>query len=165
MEGDRCASPMSRGIRQRLDDLQLLDDRAGPSVRNDERHRLVMLGSGVNEVNVQPIDLGDELRKGVQSGLYLAPVVFGRPISRERLRRRQLHALRCIRDRFPFGPLGRLDAPAQVRELRFRNVHLERTNIALDVARLSSHCGRSLSHGVQSPGKSEQPERGRSNGC
>ena len=85
---------MRRGIGQRIDDLQLLDDRAGPSVRDDERQRIFMLRTNVNEVNVQPIDLGDELRQGVQPRLALAPVVFRRPIARELLNRRELHALR-----------------------------------------------------------------------
>ena len=62
--------------------------------------------------------------------LALAPVVFGRPIARELLHRRELHALRCIRDRFPLRPLRRVDAPAQLGELRFRNIHMKRTNCA-----------------------------------
>ena len=37
------ARAMGRGIDERVDDLQLLDDRAGPSVRNDERQRFVMV--------------------------------------------------------------------------------------------------------------------------
>ena len=64
MEGVRCAAAMRRGIGQRIDDLHLLDDRAGPSVRDDERQRIFMLRADVNEVNVQPVDLGDELRAG-----------------------------------------------------------------------------------------------------
>ena len=119
---------MCRGIGQWIDDLHLLDDRAGPSVRDDERQRIFVLRTHVNEVNVQPIDLGDELRQGVQSRLALAPVVLRRPIARELLHRRELHALRCIRDRFPFRPPGRVDAPAQFGEFRFRNIHLKRTN-------------------------------------
>ena len=60
--------------------------------------------------------------------LDLAPVVFRPPIAREFLNRRELHALRCIRDRFPFRPLGRVDAPAQFGKFRFRNIHMKRTN-------------------------------------
>ena len=114
MERIGCAAAMRRGIGQRIDDLHLFDDRAGPSVRDDERQRIFVFRTDVNEMNVQPIDLGDELRQGVQSRLDLAPVVFCRPIARERLNRRELYALRCIRDRFPFRPLRRdLNAPAQ----------------------------------------------------
>ena len=89
---------MGRGIGQRIDDLQLLDDRAGPAVRDDERQRILMFRTNVNEMNVDPIDLGHELRQGVQLRLALAPVVIGRPIAREFLHRRELHALRLIGD-------------------------------------------------------------------
>ena len=61
VEGVRCAPAMRRGIGQRLDDLQLLDDRAGPSVRDDHRQRILVLRANVNEVNVEPVDLGEEV--------------------------------------------------------------------------------------------------------
>ena len=83
MERIRCAPAVRRGIGQRIDDLQLLDDRAGPSVRDDERQRILVLRADVNEVNVEPIDLGDEVRQGVELRLDLAPVVLCRPIARE----------------------------------------------------------------------------------
>jgi hypothetical protein len=84
---------MSRGIGEWIDDFQLFDDRAEPAVRDDDRQRILMLRTNVNEMNVQPIDFGDELGQCVQSCLALAPVVFGAPIARERLSRRELHAL------------------------------------------------------------------------
>ena len=62
MESVRCLAAMGRRIGQGVDDLQLLDDRAGPSVRDDERQRVFVLRTNVNEVNVDPIDLRDELR-------------------------------------------------------------------------------------------------------
>ena len=65
MEGVRRAAAMGRGIGQRLDDLQLLDDRAGPAVRDDERQRILMLRADVDEMDVQPVDLGDELRQAL----------------------------------------------------------------------------------------------------
>jgi len=40
MERSGCATAMRRGIGQRIDDLHLFDDRAGPSVRNDQRQRI-----------------------------------------------------------------------------------------------------------------------------
>ena len=60
---------MGGGIGQRIDDLHLLDDRAGPAVRDDHRQRIFMLRADVNEMNVEPVDLGDELRQGVQPRL------------------------------------------------------------------------------------------------
>src|SRR5260221_2208393 len=122
MERIRCARAMCRGIGQWIDNLYLLDDRAGPSVGDNERQRIFMPRTNVNEVNVQPIDLGDELRQRVQSRLHLAPVVFRLPITREGLHGRELHALRRIRDSFPLRPLCRVDAPAEIQECLVRNI-------------------------------------------
>src|SRR5215472_10626428 len=65
MKSVRRARAVRRGVGQRTDDLQLLDNRAGPAVRDDERQRFLMLRTNVNEVNVESIDLGDEMRQGV----------------------------------------------------------------------------------------------------
>ncbi len=113
---------MGGGIGQRTDNLQLLDDRARPPMRDDERQGVVMFRANVNEMNVEPIDLGHEMRQGLQFRFALAPIVVRPPISHEFLHRRELHALRLIRDRFPFGPLCGVDASAEVDEVRFRNV-------------------------------------------
>ena len=42
IERIRRALAMRRGIRERPDNLQLLDDRTGPSVGDDQRQRIVM---------------------------------------------------------------------------------------------------------------------------
>ena len=97
-------------------------------MRDDERQRIFMLRTNVNEMNVQPVDLGDELRQGVELRLALAPVVVGRPIAREFLHRRERHALGLVRDRLPVGPLGRRDAPAEIDERLFRDVDAEVTD-------------------------------------
>ena len=65
VERIRCARSMSRRIGQRLDDLQLLDDRSGPTVRDDDWQRLRVLRANVDEMNVHAINLGQELRQGV----------------------------------------------------------------------------------------------------
>src|SRR5437588_3773146 len=131
MEGVRCARTMYRGIRQWIDNLQLLDNRAGPSVRDNEGQGIVMFRTNMNEMNVQPVDLGDELREGFQLRLALAPVVIGRPIAGEFLHRRELDALRLIGDCFPFRPLCRANSLAQVGELRVRNTDLKWTHSGL----------------------------------
>src|SRR5579863_3175933 len=87
-----------------------------------------MFRTNVDEMDVEPIDLGDELRQRIQSRFDLAPVVSCRPILRELLHRRKLHALRCIRDGFAFRPTCRLDASAQIDELRFRHMHTKWTD-------------------------------------
>ena len=97
-------------------------------MRDDQRQRILMLRTNVNEMNVQPIDLGDELRQGVELGLALAPVVFRRPIAREFLHRRELHALRLICDRFPLRPSGARNASTEIDERVFRNVDTEWPN-------------------------------------
>jgi hypothetical protein len=119
---------MCRGIGNWIDDLQLLNDRAGPPVRDDQRQCIFMFGTNMNKMNVEPIDLGYELRQGVQFRLALAPVVICRPRAREFLKSCELHALRFIRDRLPLGPPCRVYAPAQFGKFRFRNIHMKRTN-------------------------------------
>src|SRR5581483_12462175 len=91
-----CTSAVGRRIREGIDNLHLLDDRAWPPVRNNQRQRMLVFGSDVNEMNVESIDLGDKLRQGVEFCLDLTPVVLCRPIASECLSRRELHALGCI---------------------------------------------------------------------
>src|SRR5215203_1000625 len=112
-------------IGERTDDLQLLDDRAGPSVVHDERQRVFVVRTNVDEMDVEPVDLGDELLYGVQFRLGLAPIVIRRPIAREFLDRGELRALRLIRDGLLFGPLRGRDAAMEVDEILFRNVDAE----------------------------------------
>jgi hypothetical protein len=46
-------------------------------VSDDQRQRILMLRLDVDEVDVDSVDLGRELRQGVQPCLDLAPVVLG----------------------------------------------------------------------------------------
>jgi hypothetical protein len=105
---------MSGRIGERLDDLQLLDDRAGPAVRDDQRQRILMRRLHVDEMDAQPVDLGHELRQRVQPRLTSAPVVFRRPVVREVPHRRELHALGLVIDRLPLGRPPRRDPPLEV---------------------------------------------------
>ena len=107
---------VSGRVGQRADGLEQLDDRAGPAVRHDQRQRVLVRRPHVDEVDVDPVDLGRELRQRVQPRLARAPVVVGRPVAGELLQRRQLHALRAICDELLAGPARRRDAPAQVVE-------------------------------------------------
>jgi hypothetical protein len=79
----------------------------------------------VDEVDVDPVDAGHELRQRVQFGLAAAPVVLGRPIAHELLQRRQLHTLRGICDELLGRPTRQGDAAAQLGELLVRNVDME----------------------------------------
>ena len=134
MERVRRAPAVRGGIGERLDDLQLLDDRAGPPVRDDQRQRVLVLGADVDEMNVQPVDLGHEVRQGVQLRLARAPVVVRPPVAREVLHHREPHALRVVGDRLALGPPGRVHAPAQIGELRLGKTDLKRADSGLIAA-------------------------------
>jgi len=43
---------------------------------NDQRQGILMFRANVNEVNVESIDVGDELRRGVKSLFNLTPVII-----------------------------------------------------------------------------------------
>ena len=126
MKRVRCALAVRGRIGQGIDDLQLLDDRAGPSVRDDERQRIFMLRANVNEVDVQAIDLGDEVLYGLQLLLALAPVVLLRPVARERLHHRELWALRDVVDGLLLWEASGDDARTQVIEIRLGGLDRER---------------------------------------
>src|ERR1700674_790524 len=125
MESVRYARAIYGGIGKWIDNLQLLDDRAGPPVGDDQWQRIFMFRTNVNEMNVEAVDRRHELRKRIQLCLALAPIVVRPPIACDFLNRRELHALRFIRDRFPVRPPRRVDAPAQIDERLFRNVDAE----------------------------------------
>jgi hypothetical protein len=82
----------------------------------------------VDEVDVQPVDLRQEVLEPVQLRLARAPVVLGRPVAGERLDRRQLHALRPIGDQLLAGQARRGEAAAQLSKLLLRNIDLERAD-------------------------------------
>ena len=119
---------MGRRIRQRSDDLQLLDDGSRPTVRDDDRQSVRVLRADVNEMDVEPIDRGDELRQGVQPRLHLAPVVAALPIASQRLHRGQLHALRSILHGLPLRPACRSQTALEIGECVLRKVDVKRTN-------------------------------------
>src|SRR2546425_12153152 len=105
-------------------------------------------------MNVNAVDSRGELRQRGESRLALAPVVLRAPITREILHRRELHALRLIVDDFPLRPLGRVDAPAQVGQIRVRSGETKRTNFGLTTTRRLRDVSQSLRHGVDPRGKS-----------
>jgi hypothetical protein len=56
------ASAVRGRVGERADDIEQLDDRTGPAMRHDQRQRVIVLGAHVDEVDVESVDLGDELR-------------------------------------------------------------------------------------------------------
>src|SRR3546814_17785604 len=79
----------------------------------------------MRELDVEPVDFGDELGLRVDLRLDLPPVVAGAPVLDERAELCQLDALRPVVDGLLIGPARRADAPAQIGERLFRNVHPE----------------------------------------
>ncbi len=53
-------------VGERADRLEQLDHRAGPAVRHDQRQGVLVLGFDVDEVDVDPVDLGRELRERIE---------------------------------------------------------------------------------------------------
>src|SRR5258708_20275678 len=87
-----------------------------------------MLRANVNEMNVEAINLGEEVRHSVDLRLALPPIMLTRPVMRELLNGCELDALRCIRDLFAIGPLCCGYAPAQVGKVRSCGLEMKRTN-------------------------------------
>src|SRR5262245_6300144 len=119
---------MGRGIGQWVDELELFDDRARPSVRDDDRKRVLVPRTNVDEMNIETVDLGDEVRHGVEPRLGLAPVVFRAPVASQLLDGRERHALREIRDGLAVGQARRANTPAQIVEVRLGKVDAEGTD-------------------------------------
>src|SRR5690348_6667722 len=128
MERVRCASAMSRRVGQGIDNLELLDDRAGPAMRDDERKGIVMPGTNVDEMNVQSVDCGDELREGIEACLDFSPVIVALPVAHELTHGCERHALGLIGDGLLFGPSGRRQTAAEIDKVLLRNTDAERTD-------------------------------------
>ena len=79
-------------------------------------------------MNVQPVNVGHELRIRIESRFRLAPVVIGRPVARQLLHLRERYALRLIGDGFLLRPLRGQDAAPQLRECRVRRGEVERSD-------------------------------------
>src|SRR5690349_15965810 len=126
-----CLPPVRGGIGERLDKLQLLDNGARPAVRDDDRQRVLVLRASMNEMNVEAIDLGDEIRVPIDPRFTLAPIVCSRPVACEFLGCRQWHALRKIGDGLLVGESCCHDAPTHFGEICFWKIHMKRTKNGL----------------------------------
>ena len=79
-------------------------------------------------MDIEPVDLGDEVRQGFELRLALSPIVLCGPVLGEFPDSRELYALSCVRDRFPFRKLCRDNALAQIDERLIRNLDVEGTD-------------------------------------
>ena len=84
-----------------------------------------MTRANVDEVDIEFVDLGDELRQGIELRFDLAPVVVSAPIADQLLQFCELHALRPVVDRLLVRPSRGGDAPAQVENGLFGNTNGE----------------------------------------
>ena len=77
---------------QRLDQVHELRDRAREAVRDQQRPRAWLTGPDVQEVDALAVDLGDELRVGVELRLGGAPVILRAPVPGELFQVTKRHA-------------------------------------------------------------------------
>ena len=157
MEGVRCIPAMRRGIGERLDDLELLDDRARPAVRDDERQRILVLRTDVNEMDVEPVDLGDEVRIASSASPRTCASRIPWPSSARasgssRAARPAMH-----RRRFPCRETSWPRYGGEIDEVRLRKAHLERDEGQC------CHCP-SFDDGTHKCTPSESRELGRASG-
>src|SRR3712207_4479286 len=79
----------------------------------------------MDEVDLDPVDLGGELRERVELLLGLAPVVVALPVAGELPQRLELDTLGAIFDELLGGPARRGYASPKVGEVLFRDVDAE----------------------------------------
>ena len=92
---------------------------------HDQRQRIRMRRADVDEVDLQPVNGGQELGVGVELGFSLAPVMSRSPVTYEFPNTGQPNALRSVSDRLTFGPASRRDAPAQFSNVPLRDLGAE----------------------------------------
>ena len=129
VEGVLGVAAVSGRVSERADGVEQLDDGAGPAVRHDQRHGVVVRRADVDEVDLTLVDLRRELRKRVQSRLDPSEVVVLRPVPGELLGRSELHALGAIRDELLARPPCGRNASAEVVDLLVRDVDAEGADI------------------------------------
>ena len=66
MKGFIGFTAMGRRINQGRDDLQKLNDRSRPAVRDNDGKRVGVLRSDMNEVNAEAIELRAKVRQRIQ---------------------------------------------------------------------------------------------------
>ena len=86
MEGVLGLASVGLGIRQRTDDFLKPEHRVRPAMREHQGQGVFVFRARVNEMDVEPVDLGCELRKFVQLALLLAQSNLARQYSTSSLR-------------------------------------------------------------------------------
>ena len=123
----RVAS-VRRRIGQRAEDVEELDDRSWPSVRDEQWERVRMRGASVDEVHPLAVDRGLELWPLVDAGFSRAPVELVVPVLAELLQIRQLGAVAPSRIVELRGPTGACETLPKIVEHSVGNIDSERRN-------------------------------------
>ena len=118
IEGIRGVAAVGGRVGERADDVEQLDDRAGPAVGDDQRQGALVRRPDVEEVDVEAVDPGDERWEGVQPGLEPPRVVAAGPVVGQ-----------CLVERADLG--GVLDgAPRDELPSSRRGLNAARTSVA-----------------------------------
>src|SRR5690606_38094705 len=128
-EGVCGVTTVLRRIAERTDDLLELADRARPAVRDDERQRLRSDAALVDEVDLEPADLGAELLELVEPRLGRTPVELVAPVRDQLAHGVEVRAVAPARAGDLVGKARAREALAQVRQDGIRN----RDAIGLDL--------------------------------
>ena len=128
VKGVAGVAAMGGGVGQGADGLQQLDHRARPAVGHDQRQRPRMRRPHMEEVDLDPVDLGQELGQGVQPGLDPSQVIVAGPVAGQRLQGGQLHPLGPIGHQLLRRPPHPSETPPQVIQCPIRNLDAERAN-------------------------------------
>ena len=98
----------------------------------------------MEEVNVQPVDLSDELPKAIEPRLAGPPIIAMPPVFHEALQGGQRHALRPVVNRLLLGPARGIQPAVEVVNVRLRDGDGEgadlRHVVKLAQVTRSSHC-------------------------
>src|SRR6201992_728424 len=119
-----------------------------------------MGGPDVDEVDVQPIDLGQELGEAIELGLEAPPVVAALPVAGQRSGVLYANPLRPVAHRFRVGPSSSGQSLLQVVDLRIRDRDGERADEGRGRWSRGGHCLLLLISGVR-PGPSRSGPEGR----
>ena len=85
------------GVGERSDDLRELDEGPWPAVRDRDRHRVGILRSLMDEVNIETVDRRRELVELIESPLGRAPVELLLPVRDELFEVREVRSVVPIR--------------------------------------------------------------------
>src|SRR6516164_5738292 len=126
MKGVGGITAVRRRIDQRLNHLLKFDDRAGPAMGDDERQRRRIFRAYMDEVDVEPVDLADELVKAIEPSLARAPIICIGPVLADVLNPFQRRALAPVTDRLRIRPAGALQSRSEIGEHIVADIDAER---------------------------------------